>query len=180
MNTQFEFVTATSNDVNTIAALHTLSWQQHYQGLISADYLTHQLARDRVKLWQARLNNTHAQYWVLLAKQGEQLVGFVCLHLVPTQDGILLDNLHVLKQYQGCGLGKALFSYAAGYVHRHLPNNALYLEVLSKNAQAITFYERLNGQFMRLGWWQTPCGNQVEERIYCWHQDQLQHLIYLA
>jgi ribosomal protein S18 acetylase RimI-like enzyme len=175
-----EFLLATQGDARAIAALHTQSWQQHYQGLISDDYLRTELAADRLAIWQQRLGAEKHDYWVLLAKRDNQLVGFVCINNIEHPDGVLLDNLHVASRFHGTGIGLSLFKQAAEYVRVNFESVPMYLEVLSKNQRAIAFYKSLGGQFIRNGSWRTPCGNCVDEQVYSWQSNTLKQLAGLA
>ena len=58
----------------------------------------------------------------------EETVGFACTFLNhDSQYGALVDNLHVLKKYQGLGLGRKLMSLSAEWVRMHDPTSDIYL-----------------------------------------------------
>lgn len=83
---------------------------------------------------------------VIIAEYAGQAVGFALfLHNYSTfltQPGIYLEDLFVLPQYRGQGVGKAILSYLAGLaVERGC--GRLEWSVLDWNESAIAFYRRM-------------------------------------
>jgi ribosomal protein S18 acetylase RimI-like enzyme len=82
-----------------------------------------------------------------VAEAGGIVVGFCCTFYAHDQHGSYLDNLHVAPEYQQQGVGKQLLADAARRVAQRDPDGDIYLLVLTSNAQAITFYQRMQGRF---------------------------------
>ena len=89
---------------------------------------------------------------VFLAADGGEAVGFACLRRTAEPEGPLLDNLHVLPERKGEGIGRRLIAAAAEWLVAKEPGAALQLGVWKDNAQARAFYARLGGR-------------EVEERV---------------
>jgi GNAT superfamily N-acetyltransferase len=83
---------------------------------------------------------------VIIAEYAGQAVGFALFFhnfsTFLTQPGIYLEDLFVLPQYRGLGVGKAILSYLAGLaVERGC--GRLEWSVLDWNEPAIAFYRRM-------------------------------------
>lgn len=141
------FRPAVANDAQQIALLHAASWRHSYRGMLSDTFLAKEVVSDRLAVWQERFQTPEAGQFVLLAEEGHQLQGFICLFAnANTQYGALLDNLHIRRECQGQGIGKLLLQKTAVWLHHQHPHSGLYLWVFAANVQAIRFYERLGGQ----------------------------------
>jgi len=139
--------TATKADAPTIAALHTLSWQNTYRGAFSDQYLDHEAPAERLQVWTGRFADDQTLMQVIVAEADDQLVGFSCVFpdYSPT-DGHLLDNLHVHPSCQGQGIGKHLMQLAAKRLLEVDRAGDIFLWVLTTNAAGIGFYEHLGGR----------------------------------
>jgi len=141
MNITYE--KATMEDTSEIAALHTTSWQMHYRKIYSDKFLDVDLAGDRLAVWTQRFSRPNPEQHVLKALLNDRMIGFVCTYLNKDSEyGALLDNLHVLPEAQGHGVGKRLMQLSAKWVEKQAPESGLYLYVLDQNAKAIAFYRR--------------------------------------
>ncbi len=88
----------------------------------------------------------------ILAESSGQVVGFATFFsnysTYMTQVGIHLDDLFVLAEYRGMGIGKALMSHVAQLgVKRGC--GRLDWNVAQWNEPAIAFYERMGGAILR-------------------------------
>ncbi|MEV4630023.1 GNAT family N-acetyltransferase [Micromonospora sp. NPDC049523] len=134
------FRLATSDDAEQIAELHADSWRRHYRGAYADSYLDGDVVGDRRAVWSARLaaptNST-----TVLAEHEHRLVGFV--HVIFDHDptwGSLVDNLHVVHDHRGTGVGTDLLGRAARAVADRATGTAIYLWVLQQNTAARQFY----------------------------------------
>ncbi len=136
------FRSASPQDEAAIAQLHAESWQKHYRGIFSDEYLDHQVVKERAEVWAERFAYPLETRYLILAKNEGQLCGFACIEL--NEDpvfGTLLDNLHVSSEVQGQGIGAQLMQRAAQWAEAQHPGIGFYLWVLEENRQARKFYE---------------------------------------
>src|SRR5262245_36844091 len=114
---------ATEMDALVIAALHARSWQSAYRGLLSDHYLAHEVDADRIKVWRQRIAEfTQEDFNVFIAQDGDRAVGFACVFLKKPSVTALVDNLHVIPEKKGCGIGRQLMAKAAEWVLEREPN----------------------------------------------------------
>lgn len=159
----------TGADESAIAALHTKSWQQTYHGILSEQFMQHELVANRRAVWHQRFHSANPNQQIWVAYEGEDLLGFVCIYLDQHAEyGTLLDNLHVSEDAQGKGIGKALMAQVFDFNYQFRPDEGLYLEVLADNTKAQGFYRALGAVEVNTGFWQSPDGQQVKELIYSW------------
>lgn len=125
----------------TIAGLHTASWRASYRGILTDDYLDHQVEADRLRHWQAHVPElVDGLGEIYLATLESAAVGFVCIEIAAEHElGAYVDNLHVLPQVHGQGIGKLLLDAAARWAQKHAANQ-LYLHVYEDNLPARRFY----------------------------------------
>ena len=163
---------AVSADALAIAQLHTRSWQIAYRGILSDDFLQGALPENRRVLWHERLaESKRADQVVLVDEQEGVLRGFACAYLEADPEwGCLLDNLHVVPDLKGKGLGKQLMTAVADQVCRSNPCGRLHLWAYEQNLAARRFYERLGGAVTLRHAELAPDGTQVNALRYCWSE----------
>ena len=136
--------TAIIADADRIAALHARSWQETYRGIMPDYFLDNEVETERLGEWRERFDEQPPGRQIVVAEDGEQLVGFACV--VTDSDpvyGALLDNLHVASAYKGRGIGRSLISQAAGWVQQQDAASPFYLWVYEQNHPARVFYDGL-------------------------------------
>ncbi|KAB0289376.1 N-acetyltransferase [Vibrio fortis] len=164
-----EIRVAEYKDYERIAQLHADSWKIYYRGILADQYLDQDVLEDRSVIWQTRLINPPFNQHVLLLEEGGLLVGFVCAFGNHNFDrGTFIDALHVDNAYRGRGIGKRLLSELSERLEQYYADSGLYLEVMSKNKQAIGFYESIGGKEELEQIWDAPCGSKVKEKVYSW------------
>lgn len=157
------------DDIQSIAELHALSWQENYNTVLSAKYLDETVLIDRKRVWNSRLTNPAVNQLVLVAEIESVLCGFICsFGAKHPRLGTIVDNLHVKPDVKGQKIGSKLLSAAASWAHSNYQNHGFYLEVLECNTNAIGFYESVGAKNIGASYWHTPCGNKVKEFIYSW------------
>lgn len=88
---------------------------------------------------------------VLVAEWGESIVGFALFFsnysTFLTQPGIYLEDLFVLSEYRGFGVGRALISAVATIAHQRSAGR-LEWSVLDWNQPAIDFYQAMGAKVL--------------------------------
>lgn len=159
-------------DAVAIAQLHARSWQTAYRGILRDDFLQGPLPENRRALWRSRLHEAdRADQIVLVDEQGGAIRGFACAFLEADPEwGCLLDNLHVVPDLKGQGLGRQLMAAVADHVWRSNPCGRLHLWAYEQNLAARRFYERLGGTITEHHAELAPDGTQVNAVRYCWSE----------
>lgn len=104
----------------------------------------------------------------MIDEHGGEIRGFACAFLnADPQWGTLLDNLHVMPQIKGQGLGRQLMlEVAAWSIEQACPR--LHLWAYEQNWGARRFYERLGGALTGRHAEVAPDGAEVNAVRYCW------------
>jgi ribosomal protein S18 acetylase RimI-like enzyme len=156
----------TQSDINELAALHTLCWQQAYRDILPADYLASLTVEQRVEMWRANIN--HPDRFVRCAFVEGIMAGFVSSG--PAREAARnhadgeIYAINVLHHFYGAGVGQALFDASMDeWRGRH--GKAIALLVFTKNLRARRFYERNGG--VDVGGCETEVnGVKFVERVY--------------
>jgi GNAT superfamily N-acetyltransferase len=161
---------AQQRDAPAIAGLHTSSWQTAYRGILRDDFLDGPLLENRQALWSTRLSDTaRKDQVVLLDEHAGKIRGFACAFLdEDPQWGTLLDNLHVVPELKGRGVGRQLMSAVAQRVLQYACEPLLHLWAYEKNLAARRFYERLGGVVTACQSEPALDGTHVNAVRYCW------------
>lgn len=147
-------------DYKKIAELHVKSWQQHYRGNFSDNFLDREAAAERDRVWKSRLTCPSPDQYVMVAELDGELCGFACAYKDEhVHYGTLLDNLHVARSAQGKGVGRNLIGLVAQEALNNDPSAKMYLWVLENNVSAFGFYERLGGVKL-----ETVVGNDIGDK----------------
>ena len=157
-------------DADAIAQLHAHSWQTAYRGILKDEFLQGPLQENRSVLWRTRLSDTdRADQFVLVEEHGGTLRGFACAYLEADPEwGCLLDNLHVVPDLKGKGLGRQLMTAVAQRVLHSNPHGRLHLWAYEENLSARRFYERLGGVITLRHAEPALDGTEVNAVRYCW------------
>lgn len=157
-------------DAEAIAQLHATSWQTAYRGILQAEFLAGPVFGNRLDLWRGRLVNPHPPDQLVVVDLHEgQIQGFACAFFAADPDwGALLDNLHVMPNLKGRGLGRQLMAEIARRVLQHDPDSRLHLWAFEANHEARRFYERLGGEANAEVNEIAPDGAPVNAVRYCW------------
>jgi GNAT superfamily N-acetyltransferase len=133
-------------DVEAIAALHADSWRRNYRGAYLDSYLDSDVVTDRLVVWRERIPRPDASFRTIVPEHDGAFAGFAHAKLDddPTW-GALLENLHVMHELKGHGIGTRLMAASARAVLDATPGAGLYLWVLDVNAAAQVFYAARGG-----------------------------------
>jgi GNAT superfamily N-acetyltransferase len=139
-----EIRNATGADAETIATLHAENWRIFYRGIWTDSFLDGEVYKDRLTVWKARFDLPALNQHVFLATESGIPLGFACLYTDDdTVHGSLLDNLHVIANSQGIGLGRQLIKTVAAACLQYSTSKSLYLWVLEENDKARKIYKHL-------------------------------------
>lgn len=128
-----------------IAHLHAHSWKNHYRGIMSDKYLDEEVKEERIELWEKRFAEPNPGQMVITASKEGKMAGFACHFLdYDPVHGNYLDNLHVLQEYQGHGIGRKLMQHSIAHCLA-FTKRPYFLWVFEQNKEAISFYEKLGG-----------------------------------
>jgi len=137
---------AAASEADAIANLHTISWMSAYRGLLSDEYLDNDLLGERKKHWAEKMSGLTEKEFVLVAEQNGKRVGFVAVLDKPEAGfDVLVDNLHVLPELKGSGIGTLLLNAVAARL-LNTGRKSFYLFVLKGNTPAEMFYLRKSGR----------------------------------
>lgn len=165
---------ARKEDCDAIARLHALNWKKHYRGICPDKYLDEEVEDERLEVWRARFEKEDDKRQIVVVEEDGMLIGFVCTFLdFHPEHGAYLDNLHVLSDYQGHGIGRELMKRAARFVLDNRPGSSLYLHVLKRNSAAIKFYEKLKGKVILQQDVDLPWGGKGPVIDYAWDPVEL-------
>ena len=140
------FRVARPDDAHAIASLHADSWQRHYRGAYSDDFLDSDVASYLLPTWINRVSTSRPDTRTIIAEHGGEVVGLA--HTLLGEDatwGALIDNLHVAHDLKRRGIGTRLLALTGQAVLDWSPSSGLYLWVLEQNADARAFYAARGG-----------------------------------
>ena len=101
---------ATEVDAANIAAIHAASWRDAYANILAPEFLSGCIEADRLAVWSRRLRERPPNQFVNVALDSTRRAqAFACSYrdFDPVW-GSLLDNLHVVPQARGQGIGELL------------------------------------------------------------------------
>jgi ribosomal protein S18 acetylase RimI-like enzyme len=175
MTCLFSIRVANLDDAAEIAQVHVQAWQESYKGIIEQDYLESISFKERLEQRKHILSTRSEKEKNLVAcnQQGE-IIGFCDMgenrHEKSSEVGQIYA-IYILKQYQGKGIGYALWKHSVKHLVAHglVPFNVL---VLEHNWPARLFYEKQGGvvayaQIVKLG-----CSS-CKEICYSFHENVL-------
>src|SRR5262245_44013763 len=158
-----------TTDAEILATLHIASWRSAYRGILRDAYLDVDVVDDRHAVWSERLGNLTPFLFGFIAEIETQPVGFVFLHgHDDPRWGTLIDNVHVLPNLKGRGLGRHLMAAAAEAASARYPDEGVYLWVFELNTQARGFYAHLGGRNVERALVDAPGGGQVARFRVAW------------
>ena len=145
--TEPRFRVAGAADAPAVVALQTDSWQRHYRGIMTGQFLDCEAAGFLTEHASEYLAAPGPADRTIVAEQDGALAGFA--HTVLDRDprwGALLDNLHVSYAVKRGGIGTRLMELSARFVVEERPGSGLYLWVYEDNIAARAFYTARGGE----------------------------------
>jgi len=160
---------ATAADAAMIATIHVASWRDAYAQILSPEYLSGDIEADRLGVWTKRLRERPANQLVNVAFDSDgRAQGFVCgFRDEDPEWGSLIDNLHVLPDARGLGIGERLLRDGAGQLLTGSTDAGVHLWVFEANEAALRFYKRLGGQVVERHFSRMPAaGRKAVLRVH--------------
>jgi ribosomal protein S18 acetylase RimI-like enzyme len=160
---------AKADEAEAIAKLHTKSWQIAYRGILTDTFLDNEVLENRLKIWTERFQNPSTNEFICVAVDDETINGFVCVYgNDDAQWGALIDNLHVLPELKGQGIGKRLMEEATKWVRENYLDSGIYLWVYKANHLARHFYDKMGGEIVEEAVYNNPGGGTAHALRYIW------------
>lgn len=136
---QFSIVPMISEaEINGKGYVHWKSWHETYTGLVDPGYMDKLALQRCIEMAHRWPQNT------LVAKDGDQVIGFVCYGQSETPDLGEIFAIYVLAEYYGQKVGYALMNAAFEKLATY---KKIAVWVLKGNDRAIRFYERYGFRF---------------------------------
>jgi diamine N-acetyltransferase len=127
-------------DFLTVSQLAGMIWRSHYTPIIGpaqVDYmLVGRYTPERLRLYLGANDR-----WMELLKLGEEAVGYLSYAHAAARDEMKLDQLYLLQQHRGKGLG-ALMMRRVESQARAQGRSVLILQVNKRNTEAIELYRK--------------------------------------
>jgi GNAT superfamily N-acetyltransferase len=135
------------DDINALAQLHVLCWQQAYAGILPEEYLKNLSVEQRVDGWRKSLNDPDV--FSIIACADASIVGFASAGPARTnirEAGHLGDGeIYAIYNHQDFyrrGIGRKFLAEAASFwLSRQ--GKALAIFFISQNARAESFYRAM-------------------------------------
>jgi len=161
--------TASSRDLPLFVALQVEGWRQMYAELLPATYMFGTLREEKQAFWERRFSSPRENQLLAVCEIRGAVQAIVSAFGVSEPRGeACIEHLHVAKNVQRNGVGRAMMQYAARWAVERCDSGSLTLLVAKHNLQAIAFYERLGGTAHTSSIWQPACGGAVEMVEFKW------------
>jgi ribosomal protein S18 acetylase RimI-like enzyme len=158
-------------ELKQIAVLHAKSWQVAYKGILSDAFLENDVLPNRLHVWTERFAKRERNRVIYVAVDKQIVKGFVCVYgNDDAKWGALIDNLHVLPELKGQGIGQRLMKKAAKWVSEKYPNPNFYLWVYEDNHAARRFYEKMGGEHVETQMHDNPDNSSSNVLRYTWRE----------
>lgn len=127
-------------DFETVAQLGEAIWRKHYATIISGAQIDYMLA-GRYTPDKLRKYLYADDRWMELLKFSGKPVGYCSYSLTSTPGEMKLEQLYLLQECRGKGLGGIMLSQVESQTRRH-GLSVLMLQVNKRNVNSIAFYRK--------------------------------------
>jgi len=145
---------AKPDDAEGLSRVFDAAWREAYQGIIPGVALDRMLSRRGLRWWRSTVSRGRP---LAVLDIGQGVAGYAsygrCRDRALPADGEI-DELYLLPEYQGVGLGRRLFRAVCNDLRAH-EMSRIALWALADNHRACAFYEGMGGRSIA----------RIEERI---------------
>ena len=135
---------ATLEDVRAVAEIHVAAWRAAYAHILPADYLASLSVEQRESMWRKTIESGQPE--LLVAKEGEAVVGWICFGACRDKDAAESQAevwaIYVSPNSWSKGVGRQLWQRTRQFLAER-GYNACSLWVFAENERAIRFYQAL-------------------------------------
>lgn len=158
-----------AGDAEVIAAMHRASWRTAYRGIMRDEYLDGEIAEERLGEWRRRLSPPHEDSLGWIALDDGAPAGFI-FGFQHEHDcwGTIIDNLHVLPEWKGRGIGRELMARFATTLIERGDTAGVFLWVYEKNVAARRFYTVAGGKMVEETDYSVPGGGTARILRMTW------------
>jgi GNAT superfamily N-acetyltransferase len=130
----------TAADISTVIDIGRRIWLEHYVPIIGAEQVAYMTAQRFTPEYLGQYPNA-TDRWLDLLEVGGQPVGYCSYSLGPAADQLKLEQLYLLPELHGRGLGRLMMSHIEQRAHA-LNRLTLWLTVNKHNAGSIAVYKK--------------------------------------
>ena len=127
-------------DFDAVAALARRIWLEHYISIISKEQIEYMLGGRFTAANLARYVDARDRWFDVLRHDGA-IVGYCSHALLPDPREVKLEQLYLLPELHGLGLGKRMMVHIESHA-RELGRDTLVLQVNKQNTKAASVYLR--------------------------------------
>ncbi len=128
------------NDFSELATLAETVWYQHYPSIISREQIAYMLNGRYTDEKLSRYLDSSTQ-WCWLLRESNQSIGYVSCALAPRPDQLKLEQLYLLSEHKGRGLGKLMMNHVFAWARQH-HCRSVWLTVNKNNVDSIAVYQK--------------------------------------
>jgi ribosomal protein S18 acetylase RimI-like enzyme len=128
------------DDFDAVAALARRIWLEHYSAIISRAQIDYMLGPRFSAENLARYLDSDER-WFDVLRLGDAIVGYCSHSLLPAPGEVKLEQLYLLPEHHGLGLGKRMMVHIESHA-RALGRDTLVLTVNKQNTKAAGVYLR--------------------------------------
>lgn len=129
-----KLIQATETHASLAGEIHSLAWQQAYEGLFPAEYIDTENSEKRKQEFKDALQDERYQYFLVYDE--DICVGIVKIFM--ENEDCEIASIYFLKKYCGRGLGRKVIAQLVEMYKDYY----IYLWTLEENHMARKFYEK--------------------------------------
>jgi ribosomal protein S18 acetylase RimI-like enzyme len=135
-----QLIALTPSRFNELAELAHTVWYQHYPSIISRDQIAYMLNGRYSDEKLLRYIDSNSQ-WCWLLCEDTRAVGYVSCALAPDATQMKLEQLYLIAEVKGQGLGRMMMNHVVELA-RQKHCNQLWLTVNRNNVDAMAVYNK--------------------------------------